>query len=102
MDISETSPAEDGRFTFPLCPFLLLIYENPLYIKYISPFYSKRYHLPFILLIMHFNKQYHEYIYGGPIFQPFVSCGLSRPRVFLVPLSQVSVLLCTLRKCFET
>lgn len=101
MDISETSPTEDGRFTFPLCPFLLLIYKNPLYTKYISPFYSKCYHLPFVLLIMHFNKQYHEYFYGGQ-FSNLLFRGLSRPRVFLVPLSQVSALLRTLRKCFET
>ena len=50
MDTPETSPTEDGGFTFPLCPFLLLIYKNPLYTQYISPFYSKRiiYH-PFCL-----------------------------------------------------
>ena len=42
VDTPETPPTEDGGFTLPLCPFLLLIYKNPLYTKYISPFYSKR------------------------------------------------------------
>lgn len=37
-DTPETAPTEDGVH-IPLCPFLLLIYKNPLYTMYISPLY---------------------------------------------------------------
>ena len=34
---------------------------------------ANMYHLPFTLLIMHFNKQYLAYFLWWPIFQPFLS-----------------------------
>lgn len=49
---------------------------------------------------MHFNKQHHEYFYGGQ-FSSLLFRGLSHPRAFLAPLSQVSALLCTLRNCLR-
>ena len=67
---------------------------------------ANMYHLPFTLLIMHFNKQYLAYFLWWPIFQPFLSWPFKTQGVgffffFFVPLSQVSALLCTFRKCLR-